>query len=238
MSDVDYMSEITDVAVAMIPRSLGHRIWDEWLTLEEAAKKREYDVFRLPASSDIRVAVRRLATTLYEVPEASPSMDTEQIRAKNREYGGSWCKRGGTWAFNNLARKADRLETQLATCDFDLNQVLDESEDKVEHILDTLGDLRRYLILVEAWNVAYEKQNSSDAELIEEIAEEEPMPDVVGHVMVEEEGAPKSWSLYDKCSCSHRAVDHIGGEAACTKLVNDGDKFIQCGCSSFRLNAE
>lgn len=97
------------------------------------------------------------------------SMDDVLIlRVKDKEYGGSWLKRGGIGAFMMLARKWDRLETAMTgrfaptvdsgdggrlpgpeISEYDIIQrsVLDPRE---EGILDDIGDLRRYLLLVEA----------------------------------------------------------------------------------------
>lgn len=91
--------------------------------------------------------------------------DVDQLQKKDREYGGSWLKRGGIGAFMMLARKWDRIETamtqpvvlrpsepaaaDMAVSDYDVitRAVCDGRE---EGILDDIGDLRRYLLLIEA----------------------------------------------------------------------------------------
>ncbi len=80
--------------------------------------------------------------------------DCAQLRAKDKEYGGSWLKRGGVGAFMMLARKWDRLETAMGTPlpDLDRFDVIERAvyDEREEGLLDDIGDLRRYLLLVEA----------------------------------------------------------------------------------------
>lgn len=75
--------------------------------------------------------------------------DLEIIAKKDAEYGGSWKKRGGQNAFFMMARKWDRLEEQLKKHHFDIFEAgrLDCRE---EGVVDDIGDLRRYLILIES----------------------------------------------------------------------------------------
>ena len=91
--------------------------------------------------------------------------DVDQLEQKDREYGGSWLKRGGVGAFMMLARKWDRLE-QAMTSEVVLrsrsvpgpDMIVDRydvltravADGREEGILDDIGDLRRYLLLVEA----------------------------------------------------------------------------------------
>jgi len=106
------------------------------------------------------------------------SKDCDTLRRKDKEYGGSWLKRGGVGAFMMAARKWDRLEEHVSAgsvqpggppedfagmtpeqmieaCKkvvapkFDIIQsaLLDQRE---EGVLDDIGDLRRYLLLIEA----------------------------------------------------------------------------------------
>ena len=81
--------------------------------------------------------------------------DVEQLNVKNREYGGSWKKRGGTGAFMMLARKWDRLELQAAERGYDIFQTL-KDDTRSEGVLDDIRDLRRYLMLVEAEMLSWE----------------------------------------------------------------------------------
>lgn len=81
--------------------------------------------------------------------------DVEGLVEAEREYGESWCKRGGPGAFMNLGRKWDRLEEMLKKRNYDiLNVILEEIGDGSavgqDKVLDTVRDLRRYLALVEA----------------------------------------------------------------------------------------
>lgn len=96
--------------------------------------------------------------------------DVDQLVRKDREYGASWKSRGGVGAFMMLARKWDRLENMVQKLrSYSLPLPGDERRqiagpyDVFEHIrlselergdaeslVDTLGDLRRYLLLVEA----------------------------------------------------------------------------------------
>lgn len=90
--------------------------------------------------------------------------DVDVLLKKDKEYGGSWKLRGGTGAFMMLARKWDRIDNLVkrpaymlpdaegntrAAERWDIFQhaLLDNRE---EGLLDDIGDLRRYLLLVEA----------------------------------------------------------------------------------------
>lgn len=84
--------------------------------------------------------------------------DVKVLLKKDKEYGSSWKKRGGTGAFMMLARKWDRLETQVSSTTGRAGVVVSAydifehamRDDRVEGVLDDIQDLRRYLILVEA----------------------------------------------------------------------------------------
>lgn len=95
--------------------------------------------------------------------------DIATLTRKDAEYGGSWLKRGGVGAFMMLARKIDRLEQamekemRVATELFmdgskapgrpiDRFDIIERAlaDGREEGILDDIGDLRRYLLLVEA----------------------------------------------------------------------------------------
>jgi hypothetical protein len=99
------------------------------------------------------------------------STDVKTLVKKDAEYGSSWKKRGGIGAFMMLARKWDRLETQMtiptyapaepndkppAISEYDIfNRIESEREGaNSESILETVRDLRRYLLLVESEIVA------------------------------------------------------------------------------------
>lgn len=95
--------------------------------------------------------------------------DVSILKRKDMEYGGSWCKRGGVGAFMMACRKWDRLETALNPDavagdrrEAPLSAVIDKpipsydvleagvQDTREEGILDDIGDLRRYLLLIEA----------------------------------------------------------------------------------------
>jgi len=100
--------------------------------------------------------------------EGIATNDAQVLREKDKEYGGSWLKRGGVGAFMMLCRKWDRLETQVSKHipDTDDGDDMDRihfpgvdrfdiighalKDRREEGILDDIGDLRRYLLLVEA----------------------------------------------------------------------------------------
>lgn len=87
--------------------------------------------------------------------------DVQQLLAKERDYQGSWKRRGGVGAFMMLARKWDRIEVQVNRVlvsppelkpSVDRWDVLEHArvDTRPEGLLDDIGDLRRYLLLVEA----------------------------------------------------------------------------------------
>ena len=102
--------------------------------------------------------------------------DVAQLQQKDREYGASWKSRGGVGAFMMLARKWDRLENMVrGSRDYTVREHEDTTRTAVhasqydifahaegshtergdaESLLDTIGDLRRYLLLVEAEVIA------------------------------------------------------------------------------------
>lgn len=83
-------------------------------------------------------------------------LDAQGLIRARESYGESWCKRGGVGAFMMLARKWDRLEEMLSKAE-DKYDVLETVRKEVaspgpssgEQLLDTIRDLRRYLMLVE-----------------------------------------------------------------------------------------
>lgn len=167
MTKPDYIAHIDSVASRLQLRStsLEKRILDMWLKYDKRAAVFNYDILS-KVSSDFREFSRDFIAILYEVHPSSATEDCEQLRAKNAAYGGSWCARGGTGAFHALARKGDRIVEQLRIYGTFQNARVG---DKTESIDDTLGDLRRYLILVESWHVARampvpQRISQSDAE--------------------------------------------------------------------------
>lgn len=96
--------------------------------------------------------------------------DVSTLVKKDTEYGSSWKKRGGVGAFMMLARKWDRLETQVTRpgldSKYDVFDAIGQDEGTLtppageaiarkpappsESVLETIRDLRRYLLLVES----------------------------------------------------------------------------------------
>jgi len=74
--------------------------------------------------------------------------DIAQLEDKDASYGSSWKKRGGVGAYMMLARKMDRLEKQVEAFNWDIFEAILQNPDE-DGILDDIGDLRRYLFLVE-----------------------------------------------------------------------------------------
>jgi hypothetical protein len=85
---------------------------------------------------------------LDEVKEIS-EYDAEALENAQKSYGDSWKKRGGVGAFMMLARKWDRLENQVKKFKYDIFEAIYD-DPSPEGIMDDIGDLRRYLFLVEA----------------------------------------------------------------------------------------
>ena len=86
---------------------------------------------------------------LHEEIMEIASYDAEALVAAQKTYGDSWKKRGGIGAFMMLARKWDRLETQVKNFNYDIFDTI-YSDPSTEGVMDDIGDLRRYLFLVEA----------------------------------------------------------------------------------------
>lgn len=85
--------------------------------------------------------------------EGIAKKDGETVLAKDKEYGGSWLKRGGVGAYMMLARKWDRIQNRVMRDDIEaLYDIFDaiKKDERKESILDDIRDLRGYLILVEA----------------------------------------------------------------------------------------
>lgn len=158
MSDPDYMSHVLDVAKALQPQNLMAELQATWMHLESIARGRGWDVLAGNGTTReiLREQIRLMIQLLYRLPDTSAQTDADQLAKKNAEYGGSWHRRGGSGAFFMLARKWDRVEQQVANHNGDLTAAL-RDEKTSEGLHDTLGDLRRYLLLVEAWHVAAEK---------------------------------------------------------------------------------
>ena len=80
--------------------------------------------------------------------------DVAMLEEKGKGYGDSWRKRGGIGAFMNLSRKWDRLENICKELGFDVFNACTHRQSSYgspvdENVLDTIRDLRGYLLLVE-----------------------------------------------------------------------------------------
>ena len=75
--------------------------------------------------------------------------DATGLEKSEITYGDSWKKRGGMGAFMMLARKWDRIENQVRKFSYNIFDAIYD-DPSPEGILDDIGDLRRYLFLVEA----------------------------------------------------------------------------------------
>jgi hypothetical protein len=76
--------------------------------------------------------------------------DAEFVSEADRQYGGSWKQRGGVGAFFIFARKWDRLENAVRDHTWDVVETV-RADQRPEGAIDDIRDLRRYLLLLEAW---------------------------------------------------------------------------------------
>lgn len=157
MSKPDYLEWIDTVATDLKAATYEEKLLDTWARFERtcAELRPEYDILsdEIPGTNFLHDAAD-FVKLLYENDDATATaqMDCDQIREKDAAYGGSWHSRGGTGAFHALARKGDRLVSMLRT-----HRTLGHCRHEKhlsESIDDTIGDLRRYLILVLAWHRA------------------------------------------------------------------------------------
>lgn len=155
---VNYMAEIRGVATSVQTdiqyESVESRVLSLWNDFESHARELTDNILITINNKPLRTTLKCLVRILYLASPGSPDEDCQQLVEKNAEYGGSWVRRGGRGAFHALARKADRIIEQLKI--HKTFQAAREAKSG-ESIDDTLGDLRRYLILVEAYHVAEEK---------------------------------------------------------------------------------
>jgi len=80
----------------------------------------------------------------------------QQLHEAEKSYGNSWKQRGGVGAFMMLARKWDRIENQTQREKYDIFQTI-RIDNREEGVIDDIRDLRRYLLLVEAEMLGYDK---------------------------------------------------------------------------------
>jgi hypothetical protein len=88
------------------------------------------------------------AASLRRIPDLYDADITTLIK-KYGEYGPSWKAEGGHSAFFNLKRKWDRIYNQSKKQGWDLFAAF-HADPSPQGIIDDIGDLRRYLALVEA----------------------------------------------------------------------------------------
>lgn len=94
---------------------------------------------------------KRIRDLLEKVAKA----DVSGLLKAQDHYGDSWKRRGGVGAFMMLARKWDRLENCVSgkpTTEGDCYDIFEHLrlDRRAEGLIDTVRDLRRYLMLVEA----------------------------------------------------------------------------------------
>lgn len=142
--------------------TIGKDVLTTWFALETAAKSNGYDV--LGYMGYCRDHVLHLIRLLYQMDSDDAEVeDVKQLLEKDAQYGGSWCKRGGVGAFMMACRKMDRLDNQLNKHGrswrrmlFDTQATNQPRRGGAEGPWDDVGDLRRYLVLWEAWWMAKE----------------------------------------------------------------------------------
>lgn len=113
--------------------------------------------------------------------EAILDKDENILIEKEKAYGDSWHKRGGTGAFMVLARKWDRIETQCERVGYNIFTGLEKYEGR-DGLLDDIQDLRRYLALVEEyWITTYKggpdirkSINDTDADATRDYVDQDP----------------------------------------------------------------
>lgn len=163
MDSPPYMNHVLAVAKhhSSSLTEVGAQLRTTWESFENTAKQSAYDV--LGWDTDLWNLMDRLLDLLYRIPGAVAEIDVEQLKVKNKEYGGSWHRRGGQGAFMMLARKWDRVDEQIKNAPRcgDLASAV-EADRRQEGILDDLGDLRRYLVLVRAWHRAAQEPQQAE----------------------------------------------------------------------------
>jgi len=77
--------------------------------------------------------------------------DAVVLEEKGKTYGDSWRKRGGIGAFMMLCRKWDRIENICKERGWNVFEAVARNEGD---IVDDIRDLRRYLLLVDAYVIS------------------------------------------------------------------------------------
>lgn len=130
----------------------------KWRLFESGCRDAGFDVFRAWPQVELRAKALRFqlhwltAVNLDAEFSGDPFVhvamrDAAELKEKNAAYGESWKRRGGPGAFMMLARKWDRMDNILAPTGGGSHMEL--LRKNPGDVLDDIGDLRRYLLLVE-----------------------------------------------------------------------------------------
>lgn len=208
MSSVPLYLNRIDLLASKLDDSVAyeHRLLKSWAEFESDCKSLvpEYDILRSDVGQWFLDKMALFVRLLYENGDSSPKADCDQIREKDAAYGGSWHSRGGTGAFHALARKGDRLVSMFKK--FGTLEECRKDKTNSESIDDTLGDLRRYLILVLAWHEARK------AELEPIVAALKPR----------------------ECECGHGETYHTDVDFGCTYRIEElVQGYKLCSCLKF-----
>ena len=84
----------------------------------------------------------------YDLIRELALLDVQVLEEKGKTYGDSWRKRGGVGAYMMLARKMDRIENICKERGWNVFEAFARNEGD---IVDDIRDLRRYLLLVDAY---------------------------------------------------------------------------------------
>lgn len=224
MSKPPYLTAIDDIARDLgVSKTYESKLLEAWSSFESVCKglTPEYDILRRDLESAVLTRMEDFVTLLYANDDSSPQADCDQIREKDAAYGGSWHSRGGTGAFHALARKGDRI-VSMFNKHGSLSQCRKDTTNS-ESIDDTLGDLRRYLILVLAWH----RTNPAPTPLLDAVLAPPPI-----NVMPNLEAAMREPEA--TCRCSHawerHDIDETPAGSGCLFVSDAGD---YCGCKKF-----
>jgi hypothetical protein len=165
--------DIAECALRRNGAEAGTFLFEECAALESIVKSADFNVFK--EDGQVGTQIERMVgvlTYIYQArlqvrelgdshPELFPkalevsedyayglvSVLVNVASQKDKEYGASWCKRGGIGAWFTTVRKFDRIATQLKQLNFNLWDVsYDVAE--TESLEETLKDGINYLLLV------------------------------------------------------------------------------------------
>lgn len=96
---------------------------------------------RIQATQSIRKHIDKTIRVYFD-------RDVMTLVKKDKDYGSSWKRRGGVGAFMNVARKWDRVETQVSTLGGgDIYSEKLWNQKREDPFIDDVRDLRGYLLL-------------------------------------------------------------------------------------------